>query len=396
MSGIREAGARLIAAAARRCRGRRELTGAAAALLIVCGTVTFSAQIRRPTTRPAAPPATRHPPLKAIFEPVSFAQDAELNDVFFVDAATGWACGRRGTQGDEGFIAATRDGGRTWAVQFVAPASPKPGVARLFFVDATHGWATQSDGTLLRTTDGSSWARSGDVHAPGPFVFISPDKGFLLDDHRNIQITADGGYTWTTAYHCRAITGVAGLTHEQDCEPEAIAFAPDGATGYVITRALDDHASAVIKTADGGATWTMTSLIPETNGKDGAVSFVDPVIGYLRAGGVLMATPDGGQTWHAVDARVPDGAPKIQFAGTVGWMIGGKDFSFTLDGARRWNARKVDFPSPVVSFSVPVPDTGYVVGRHAMVYRYRVVPFDYTAPQLITVPGMTTFLAGPR
>ena len=394
MPGLREASARLIADAARRCRGWRELMGAATALLIVSGTATFSAQVRRPTTRPAAPAATRHPPLKAVFEPVAYAQDAEFDDVFFVDAETGWACGRRGAHADEGFIVATRDGGRTWAVQFGASASPTPGVARLFFIDATHGWATQSDGTMLRTTDGSSWAPVGEVRASGPFVFISPGKGFWLDDHRNIQTTADGGDTWTTAYHCRAITGGAGVTHEQECEPETITFAPDHTTGYVITRALDDHASAVIKTADGGATWTMTSSIPETNGKVGAVSFVDPVIGYLRAGGVLMATPDGGQTWHAIDAAVPSGAPKIQFAGAVGWMIGGTDFSFTLDGARRWNSRKVDFPSAVVSFSVPAPETGYVVGSHGMVYRYRVVPFDYTVPKMIAVPNMTTFLAG--
>lgn len=394
MSGIREAGARLIADGARRCRGRRELTRATAALLIVCGTATFSAQIRRPTTRPAAPAAARHPPLKAVFEPVPYAQDAEFDDVFFVDAETGWACGRRGAHADEGFIVATRDGGRTWAVQFGASASPTPGVARLFFVDATHGWASQSDGTLLRTTDGSSWAPSGVVRAPGPFVFSSAGRGFLLDDHRNIQTTADGGDTWTPAYHCRAIIGVAGVTHEQECEPEAIAFAPDRTTGYAITRALDNRASAVIKTTDGGATWTVRSLIPETDGKEGALWFVDPVVGYLRVGRSLIATSDGGQTWHGVDARVPDGAPKMLFAGAVGWMVGGRDFSFTLDGARRWNSRKVDFPSAVVSFSVPAPDTGYVVGSHGMVYRYRVVPFDYTAPKMIAVPAMTTFLAG--
>ena len=29
-----------------------------------------------------------------------------------------------------------------------------------------------------------------------------------------------------------------------------------------------------------------------------------------------------------------------------------------------------------------------------MVYRYRVVPFDYTVPKMIAVPNMTTFLAG--
>jgi hypothetical protein len=37
---------------------------------------------------------------------------------------------------------------------------------------------------------------------------------------------------------------------------------------------------------------------------------------------------------------------------------------------------------------------GQVVGSHGMVYRYRVVPFDYTVPKMIAVPNMTTFLAG--
>jgi photosystem II stability/assembly factor-like uncharacterized protein len=107
-----------------------------------------------------------------------------------------------------------------------------------------------------------------------------PGKGFWLDDHRNIQTTADGGDTWTTAYHCRAITGVAGVTHEQDVNRKPSPSRRTARQAMSSARALDDHASAVIKTTDGGATWTMTSSIPETNGRVGAVSFVDPVVGF--------------------------------------------------------------------------------------------------------------------
>ncbi len=355
------------------------------------GATTFSAQIRRPSGRPPAPPAARHPPLKAIFEPVHYAQDVEFSDVFFVDAQTGWACGRHPTNaGDGGFVIATRDGGKTWSVQHGDPHSPTRAVARLFFVDATHGWATQVDGTMLRTMDGSSWSPAGDARVPGAFVFTSPRRGFAVDGGSAIQRTVDGGGTWQPVYQCRVI--VAGVAHEQNCTPEAIAFAPDHTTGYVVTRALDDRASAAIKTTDGGETWHMTSMIADTNGRDGSLAFADSLTGYLRADGSLSMTVDGGQTWHGVDATIPAGSPAILAAGSVAWMVGGSDFSYTFDDGKRWNARKIAFPTPAVRFSLPTPDTGYVVGHHGMVYRYRVVPFEAVVPNMLGIPGMTALV----
>ena len=76
----------------------------------------------------------------------------------------------------------------------------------------------------------------------------------------------------------------------------------------------------------------------------------------------------------------------------LGWMVGSHDFSYTLDRGRRWITRRVDFPADVVRFTVVNRDTGYVVGSHGMVYRYRVVPFDYAVPDMLTIPGMTTFV----
>jgi photosystem II stability/assembly factor-like uncharacterized protein len=392
---IREPGAGLIAHRTRLWRRRLASRLAVVSIAVIWCAATFAAQTRRPSGRPAAPAASRHPQFKAIFEPVSYPRDVELNDVFFVDEETGWACGHHHTDaGEGGFIIGTRDGGKTWSVQLGDPNSPTRALARLFFFDATHGWATQAGGKMLRTTDGSTWTSVGDFGELRPFVFISPDKGFFLDGGQNIQATLDGGRTWKPAYHCRTTLGVTGLAHESECEPEAIAFATDDTTGYVVSRALDSNAAAVIKTTDGGATWTLASVIPETSGKDGSLVFVDPLTGYLRAAGALNMTSDGGLTWHRVAAPVPDGAPKILFAGSVGWMVGSNDFSYTLDNGKRWNARTIDFPARVVRFSLPAPDTGYVVGRHGMVYRYRVVPFDYTVPHMLAIPAMTAFTAG--
>jgi len=37
---------------------------------------------------------------------------------------------------------------------------------------------------------------------------------------------------------------------------------------------------------------------------------------------------------------------------------------------------------------LPTPDRGYVVGDHGMIYRYRVVPIEYTAKGMVEAPMM--------
>lgn len=390
---VREAGARLIVRVARGWRWRRAASLAVVSILLVAAAPGPSAQIRRPSGRPPTPVAARHPPFKAIFEPTAFALDVEFDDVFFVDGETGWACGHHASAaGDGGFVVATRDGGRSWTLQAGDPNSSARRIVRVFFVDATHGWAVQAGGTLLRTTDGTTWQPIAALDAAGPVVFTSRDRGFVLDGRATIERTIDGGRTWQPVYHCRALIATD-APRERPCRPEAIAFSPDGATGYVVTRGLDDNSSAVIKTADGGDTWTVGPRLAGVDGTGGSLVFTDALTGLLRAGRALKTTSDGGASWHDVVAAVPAGDPKILVAGPVGWMVQGREFVYTMDAGKRWNVRTIDFPSGVVSFSLPAPDAGYVVGR-GMVYRYRVVPFEYSAPNMLVIPALTGFVEG--
>jgi photosystem II stability/assembly factor-like uncharacterized protein len=367
------------------------VTLAACCALIVCGGIASLAQTRRPGNRPPAPAAARRPLQKAIFEPVHYPDDVDISDVFFVDPENGWVSGHHRTaEGDGGFIVATRDGGKSWIVQAGGTHSALPAVARLFFLDATHGWAAQSDGTLLHTTDGATWSPIGAIAPQSPIVFTTPDRGFALGRDA-IRTSADGGRTWTDASPCWTTVDEPSAPRERRCEPAAIAFAPDRATGFVVSRPIGATA-AVFGTADGGATWAPVSLVSGV--PDGAMSlaFPDAATGFLRIGGTLRRTTDGGRTWGTVSARVPDGPSIVHARGSVGWMVGSHDFSYTLDRGRRWIARRVDFPADVVRFTVVDSGTGYVVGSHGMVYRYRVVPFDYAVPQMLTIPGMTTFV----
>jgi hypothetical protein len=338
---------------------------------------TTAAQVRRPANRPPAPRAVRHAPLKAIFEPVYYPLDVDISDVFFVDDEIGWAAGHHpSAAGDGGFIIVTRDGGKTWALQFGDRNAGTGAITRLFFVDATHGWAQQVDGTLLRTTDGTNWMAAGRVDPLSQIVFITADKGFFLRPGQGVQATVDGGRSWRLAYLC---------------DPQAIAFAPDQTTGYAIARA-PGRTAVVLRTTDAGERWSTVALLPETNVNDVSLAFSDALTGYLRAGAAIKKTSDGGHSWHGVAAKVPTDTSKLAVAGPVAWMIGSHDFNYTLDGIR-WFERRMDFPSYVIGFSLVSPDTGYIAGCHGMIYRYRVVPFDYTVPGMLVIPGMSTFVA---
>jgi photosystem II stability/assembly factor-like uncharacterized protein len=373
-----------------RWRCRRVDCALATAIAVFLGHAASSAQIRKPHLRPA-PPVMRHPPVKAVFDSVKYDGGANVADVAFADDETGWICGGRSPSGS-GFIAATRDGGRTWVSQAGDVGSPMPSCERLFFADASTGWATGSDGSLLRTTDGTRWTRIGTVAPHSRIVFTSRERGFAVGDGEDVHVTTDGGRTWHTGPLCRVAYTVDGVAHEESCEPATIGFAPDGGIGCVVAAVAGPNAAAVMSTTDSGFTWTPVALLPGVEGRAASVAFADARTGYLRAGDALIMTSDGGGTWHMTDAKPPAGAPAVAAAGAVGWMVGTRQFTYTLDSGTRWTARATLFPARVNAFTVLRSGTGYVVGSAGMVYRYRIVPFDYSAPRMIAIPALTTFV----
>jgi photosystem II stability/assembly factor-like uncharacterized protein len=333
----------------------------------------------------------RHPPVKAIFEAVRYRDAVNISDVAFVDDETGWICGGDSASGD-GVIAVTRNGGRTWVPQFARAGSGTPPCERLYFTDGTTGWATQSDGSLLRTADGERWTKVGTVVPHSRIVFTSHERGFAVGGSDDVRVTTDGGRTWATTYDCRVAYTVGGVAREERCAPGAIAFAPDGVTGYVVAAIPNGNAVAVMKTTDSGTTWAPVALVSEVNARAADVAFTDSLTGYLRAGDALMMTTDGGATWHTTDARPPADNAAVVVAGSVGWMVGTREFTCTLDNGTRWTTRSAMFPARVNAFTVLPSGTGYVVGGGGMVYRYRIVPWDYMTARMITIPAVTTFV----
>ncbi len=131
----------------------------------------------RPPGRPAGPAAAA-PKFKAIWEPVPFNKDINLNGVACVGPETCWAVGDKST------ILFTTDGGTTWQVQLGGdPESTDQDLVRVFFLDAKNGWAMAERGKILGTRDGSTWAELSTVSGTTPGVwFLTPQDGLEFEN----------------------------------------------------------------------------------------------------------------------------------------------------------------------------------------------------------------------
>ncbi|MGC2694362.1 MAG: YCF48-related protein [Candidatus Angelobacter sp.] len=349
-----------------------------ATLFCLAGIAT--AQQPKPKTAPsklAAAAEKTRPKFKAIWEPVNYKEDLPLFDVYFVSKEEGWVTGAANT------ILHTKDGGNTWTAELGGdPHAQGEELKHAFFKDSKHGWA-QAWSTMFRTTDGETWQQvKGEVR--GNAVFVSDLRGFYASGGR-LDVTLDGGKTWKQIFTCRAKMEANGLTQERDCDLASFDF-PTPTVGYAM-----HEARVTAKTEDGGATWRVL-VGPEEPGDQrvNSVFFLDANTGYEVRGDLhLYRTTDGGQTWQGVIAKLAAGNPQVKFAGhEVGWSLYGNTWAYSVDGGKRWTTREVRFPASVTAFCMPTSDRGYAVGDHGMIYRYRVVPIDYTAKGMIEAPMM--------
>jgi photosystem II stability/assembly factor-like uncharacterized protein len=344
-----------------------------------------AAAAKKPTTTAAAAPEQKY---KGIWEPVNYPDDVNLYSVYFVNDKVGWAAGR----GQGGFILHTTDGGAHWEIQLGDPNSAEDRFVHLRFLDTTHGWAYHA-GKLVRTLDGTSWEEAGSFPSDmADYQFVSPQYGIAASGystHSIINVTVDGGRNWKPVFQCATTLQVNGLTQHVACYLHALHF-PSPRVGYAVGGPSNGEGFAVVaKTEDGGATWKLIFATTDMNTAD-AVFFTDENHGVIRLmGAKVFLTSDGGQSWRSAPSSV---SGPFKFADPeTGVFCIRNSCSFTSDGGEHWLSREFRFPTTVEAFSYPRRDCIYVVGEHGMVYRYRVVPADYTAQGSIDAPLLSSY-----
>jgi len=234
-----------------------------------------------------------------------------LQAIQFVGQDHGWAAGA-------GRIVATSDGGRTWSRQYSGPAV----LDQVDFTDTAHGWAV-GPGTVLRTTNGgTTWTAlreprlSGHCLTVSSVHFVSAGLGYAIAGATPAGGAAVGGSGTPEAGGQVVRTTDGGVTWSP------VSGAPAGAQAVCFGTARDGYAGAdgrIWRTTDGGATWTLSFTEPPASAGQGSASQSAgdaPELGcagsgaawalFLGTGAAMMHAPylayatQDGSSWHGV------------------------------------------------------------------------------------------------
>lgn len=260
-----------------------------------------------------------------------------LKAVFFLDAARGWAVGgmhKPFSPATSGVVLRTVDGGANWTVAVAADQGVLPSLNGVRFFDARHGVAFGDSGAMspsgvFATRDGGSTWQPLATKKPGQWLagdFLAPDAGAVagpngrfatiaqtevtdsplaagsLRSFRAMRLAAptsgwlvgDGGFVATTADLGRSWQLPSGEMPAQVAEYfDFRAVAVNESRVWV----AGSPGSLVFHSPDAGQTWN--AFATGQPAPIGAMTFIDAEHGWaVGEFGAILATRDGGRTWH--------------------------------------------------------------------------------------------------
>lgn len=271
-----------------------------------------------------------------VWQATNAPKQTRHDDIWFIDAATGWAVNSAGQ------ILTTNNFGENWVEQ--VQTGPNSYLRCIAFANPNIGWvgSTTRKSRLWHTSNGGrSWAKVPNL-PPQPTAIcglwvVDPETIYASGTNYPNRPTAviktiDGGKTWTS------------FSMDQHASLLVDIFFLDALRGWVVGgRGGQSRAQVkpvVMYTDDGGKSWRnqlegMEDDFP--NGEWGwKIHFIDELVGFVSLEnfdeGAILKTVDGGGTWIRLPINDPQGNANLEGIGfineTTGWVGGWGDRDF--------------------------------------------------------------------
>jgi len=285
--------------------------------------------------------------------------DRPLEDIYFI-GKTGYAVG-------DNIILKSTNGGGTWVTKHMDIIAD---FNKVLFVDPEVGFVIGNayqvqHGTtwrIFKTADGGdTWNEVLNTSILNKLFFLNKTTGFAIGS--SIFKTSDGGNTWIDKLN------------RTDCYFLSVYFY-DINKGFAFGRSTWND--VMLKTTDGGESWTESQANLYGHYSLQKVCFVDSILGYGLEGfdwfsrdGAVLKTINAGDSWQNNLTHTNYVLNDVYFTDSItGYLIGAEDIDFetdgiilkTTNGGLDWSVQKIEDSGNLFSIQFLDKNTGYAAG----------------------------------
>ncbi len=266
--------------------------------------------------------------------------------------------------GDYGIVAVSNDGGSTWtsnsfnhkaALNF--DITTVPGTSKYWIVGRAEGAGKQ---VMYSSNSGSNWVTIN-AGVTGDFLSISminESTGYMSGTNSQVMKTTDGGATWTLKTN----------PHPNSYQLYNCEFIDEN-TGWVFVNFSTVPGGNVFKTTNGGDNWTQYTTGASSENIYSA-DMVDANTGYCtmnQSGRPLYKTSNGGANWVALTTGLTGSLRGVTApdANTVyvAQTFGAQRVAKSTNGGANWTLITLPVAVDCTSMDFKDANTGYVVGN---------------------------------
>lgn len=316
-----------------------------------------------------------------------------INEIYFINASTGWAVGTNG------IICKTTDGGVSWVkisskYDELGSRVTDVNLESVHFIDANTGFVG-GYGKLFKAINGGNvstdWSLiTTDVGASTyiyDIKFVSATKGFFISgDNKGFFTTVNGGNNWTKISASNMAPAVSSLYLN------SIDFIDEN-NGYVAGKKYIDTQwkGIVLKTSDGGTKWVEQKVTPAYEIKD--INMLNATIGWFAGvSGDIFHTGKGGCYTPAVslyeDKTFCSGQNYVLRADTFSANVNGVSYLWT-PGGQITGTKTV---TTTDTYSVTVTNECNITANDAATITFRALPEANAGEDAAICNGETTQL----